>query len=149
MTLGQLRTAQNVGAVAGVRLKALGGAFLVEIATRTGSVILAKARGSEPRRFGNPTVALNVLREIGITAGQFDTSEWDPEQKETTAGGRGRGEVLRKAHEAAAYNEWLAAEIQEVIDDPRPSVPHDEVLAEMDAELPLEAKHKAIPRRAR
>nr|ELQ8281689.1 stability determinant [Pseudomonas aeruginosa]ELQ8282041.1 stability determinant [Pseudomonas aeruginosa] len=47
---------------------------------------------------------------------------------------------MRKAHEAAAYNEWLAAEIQESIDDPRPSIPHDEVMARMDARI---ARHKA------
>ena len=31
--------------------------------------------------------------------------------------------------EAAAYQRWLAQEIQAVIDDPQPSVPHEEVAA--------------------
>jgi hypothetical protein len=39
------------------------------------------------------------------------------------------------AHEAAAYNQSLASEIQASIDDPRPSIPHDEVMAEMDTNL--------------
>lgn len=39
-----------------------------------------------------------------------------------------------------AYTEWLAAEIQEAIDDPRPSIPHDEAMARMDARI---ARHKA------
>ena len=30
---------------------------------------------------------------------------------------------------------WLAAEIQAAIDDPRPSIPHEEVMARMDAQL--------------
>ena len=34
------------------------------------------------------------------------------------------------AHKAAAYKGWLAKEVQEAIDDPRPSVPHSEVLAD-------------------
>jgi hypothetical protein len=34
-----------------------------------------------------------------------------------------------------AYNHWLAAEIQAAIDDPRPSIPHEEVMAEMEAEI--------------
>lgn len=38
-----------------------------------------------------------------------------------------------------SYEAWLAAEIQEAIDDPRPSVPHDEVMARMDARI---ADHK-------
>ena len=36
---------------------------------------------------------------------------------------------------AAAYTQWLAAEIRESIDDPRPSIPHDEVMAEMEADI--------------
>lgn len=34
-----------------------------------------------------------------------------------------------------AYNRWLGAEIQAAIDDPRPSIPHEEVMARMDAQL--------------
>ena len=33
------------------------------------------------------------------------------------------------------YTAWLAAEIQTAIDDPRPSIPHEEVMARMDARL--------------
>ena len=63
MTIEQLRAATHAGGVAGVTLKGLGGAFLVEIATRSGAAaLLAKARSNEPRRFGNPLAAV-VLRE--------------------------------------------------------------------------------------
>lgn len=34
---------------------------------------------------------------------------------------------LKRVHEEAAYTQWLKAEIQESIDDPRPSIPNDEV----------------------
>ena len=130
MTIEQLRAASNAGGVSGVTLKGQGGAFLVQISTRSGSgAVLSKARSSEPRRFGNPVTALNVLRDVGITIGKFDSSEWNPAEKEETAGNRGRAEAMRGAHKAAAYNQWLAAQIQEAIDDPRPSVPHDEVMA--------------------
>ena len=37
--------------------------------------------------------------------------------------------------DAAAYNRWLAAELQAAIDDPRPSIPYEEVMARMDAQL--------------
>lgn len=136
MTIEQLRVARDAGGVAGVTVKGQGGAFLVQIATRSGSdAVLAKARSSEPRRFGNLVAALNVLRGIGITTGQFDATEWNPAAKEETVGNRGRADAMRKAHEAAAYAQWLAAEIQEAIDDPRPSIPHDEVLGRMDGRI--------------
>jgi hypothetical protein len=143
MTIEQLRTASDSGGVSGVTLKGQGGAFLVQIATRSGpGAVLSKARSTEPRRFGNPLAALKVLRDIGITVGQFDASEYDPADKEPTTGNRGRADAMREAHEAAAYNQWLAAEIQEAIDDPRPSIPHDEVMAEMDADIAALAAEK-------
>lgn len=136
MTIEQLRAASNAGGVSGVTLKAQGGTFLVQIDTRSGSgALLSKARSAEPRRFGNPLSALNVLRDIGITVGQFDASDYDPTVKIQDAGNRGRADAMRGAHEAVAYNQWLAAEIQASIDDPRPSIPHEEVMARMDAKI--------------
>ena len=141
ITIEQLRVASRAGGVSGVTLKGEGGAFLVQIDTRSGATaLLAKARSSEPRRFGNPIAALNVLRDVGITVGRFDASEWNPEEKEEIPGNRGRAEAMRKAHEAAAYTRWLAAEIEQAVDDPRPSIPHDEVMERMNARI---AGHKA------
>lgn len=151
MTLEQLRATSDAGGVSCVTLKGQGGAFLVQIATRSGSgAVLAKARSSEPRRFGNPLAALNVLRDIGITVGQFDATEYDPAKKEQYPGNRGRAEAMREAHRAAAYNQWLVSEIAASIDDPRRSILQDEVLTEMDADIAaLEAEHAEPPRRKR
>lgn len=33
------------------------------------------------------------------------------------------------------HTAWLAAEIQAAIDDPRPNIPHEEVMARMDAQI--------------
>ena len=83
-----------------------------------------------------------MLRDIGITVGKFDASEYDPADKEQDAGNRGRADAMRGAHEAAAYNQWLAGEIQVSIDDPRPNLSHDEVMAEMDADIAALPKKK-------
>ena len=94
MTIDQLRAASDAGGVAGVTLKGQGGAFLVQIATRNGAAaVLAKARSSEPRRFGNPIAAFNVLRDVGITIGQFDASDWNPSAKNDVPGNRGRADA--------------------------------------------------------
>jgi hypothetical protein len=150
MTLEQLRTVSEAGGVSSVTLKGQGGDFHVKIDTRNGSVaVLAKARSSEPRRFGNPATALNVLRDVGITVGQFDASEWNPAEREPVERSSDkRAQALRKAHEAAAYNEWLAAEIQEAIDDPRTNLQHDDAMAKMDADIAaLMAGHKPAARK--
>lgn len=39
-------------------------------------------------------------------------------------------ERMKRAHEAAAYDKWFRAQVQESIDDPRPSIPHEQVMAE-------------------
>lgn len=136
MTLEQLRVASNSGGVSGVTLKGQGGAFLVQIATRSGSGgVLSKARSKEPRRFGNPVAALSLLRSIGITVGQFDASDWNPAEKVVNSREDARAQVMRHAHEAAAYTKWLASEIQASIDDSRPSFADDEVMASMEADI--------------
>lgn len=143
MTLEQLRATTSAGGVKGVTLKGQGCGFLIEIATRSGQdAFLSKARSSEPRRFGNPASALNVLRDIGIVVAQIDVTDWDPSQKDMTRSRESRGDAMRSAHEAAAYNEWLVGEIQASIDDSRPNVSHDDVMSEMDAEIEALIKQK-------
>ena len=143
MTLEQLRATASAGGVTGVTLKGQGGGFLVEIATRSGQdALLVKARSAEPRRFGNPTSALIVLREVGIAVAQLDATNWKPDQKDMTRSRQCRAEAMRGAHEASAYNQWLAGEIQASIDDHRPSIHHDEAMAEMSADISALPKKK-------
>jgi hypothetical protein len=35
--------------------------------------------------------------------------------------------------EAEAYDRWLRAKVQNSLDDPRPNIPHDQVMADMEA----------------
>lgn len=147
MTLEQLRATTNAGGVTGITLKGQGGGFYVEIATRSGQdAALSKARSTEPRRFGTPTSALIMLREIGIAVVQLDVTNWNPDQKDITRSRQSRAAAMREAHRAAVYNQWLAAEIQEAIDDPRPNLAHDKVMAKMDAEIA--GARKRAPRTA-
>jgi len=142
MTLEQLRAIAVAGGVTGVTLKGQGGGFLLKIATRSGQdAVLSKARSAEPRRFGNPTSAMILLREVGISVAQLDATEWNPDEKDMSRSRESQAEAMREAHQAAAYSRWVAAEIREAIDDPRPSISHDEVMAAMDAEIDsIEAK---------
>ena len=39
-------------------------------------------------------------------------------------------ERMKQAHAAAVYDKWFRAQVQESIDDPRPSIPHEQVMAE-------------------
>lgn len=136
MTLEQLRATASAGGVVDVTLRGQGGGFFVEIATRSGqNAILSKARSTEPRRFGNPTSALVLLLAIGIPVTRLDTTDWNPHEKDMKHSRQSRAEAMRQAHKAAAYNKWLGAEIQTSIDDPQPNIAHNDVMAEMDADI--------------
>ncbi|SFB63790.1 antitoxin [Azotobacter beijerinckii] len=37
--------------------------------------------------------------------------------------------------QAASYDRWFRAKVQASLDDPRPNIPHDQVMAEMRAML--------------
>lgn len=55
-------------------------------------------------------------------------------------------ERMKRAHEAAAYDTWFRAQVQAAIDDPRPSIPHAQVMD--DAQALIDAKrlrHAARP----
>lgn len=46
--------------------------------------------------------------------------------------------------QAASYDRWFRVQVQSSLDDPRPCIPHDQVMAEMDAIIAeAEARHRA------
>ncbi|AXI82777.1 hypothetical protein FUT69_04930 [Xylella taiwanensis] len=44
--------------------------------------------------------------------------------------------------QAASYDRWFRAKVQASLDDSRPSVPHDQVMAEMDAIIAEAEQHR-------
>jgi len=47
--------------------------------------------------------------------------------------------------QADSHDKWFRAKVQEAIDDPRPGIPHDEVMARMSARIAeLKAKHQKV-----
>lgn len=68
----------------------------------------------------------SYLKEMGVTQFEVDTARYDQESAATTRR-PDRAEALRKAHEAAAYDKWFREQVLAAIDDPRPSIPDNEV----------------------
>lgn len=94
---------------------------------------LAAKRGAI-RIFRKFETLVSYLRGIGITKYQVDASHFDPVAFKTDRKRTDAADRMKNAHEAAAYKGWLTQQVQEAIDDPRPSVPHSEVAAEWAAE---------------
>ena len=49
---------------------------------------------------------------------------------------------FKSAEQEQSYNVWLSAKVKSSLADPRPHIPHDEVMAKMDALL-TQLKQKA------
>jgi len=143
LTLEQFRATHNAGGVLAVTLKAEGAAFEMEIETRRGPARLVKARDrDEARRFLDPRKALLLLREIGIQEAHIDSARWRPDVQERERKPRpDRAEAMKAAHEALSHTDWLRDKIARSVADPRPSIPHEQVMNE--AQAVIDRKRKA------
>ncbi len=48
------------------------------------------------------------------------------------------------AEQEASYTAWLKAKVAASLADPRPAIPHDEVMAEMDALIDAMGEQRSI-----
>ena len=94
---------------------------------------LAAKRGAV-RIFRKFETLVGYLKSIGIAKYQVDASQFDPVALKTERKRTDAAERMKNAHEAAAYKGWLSQEVQEAIDDPRPSVSHEQVVDEWQKE---------------
>jgi hypothetical protein len=46
--------------------------------------------------------------------------------------------------QAASYDRWFRAKVQASLDDPRPNIPHDQVMAEMRALIESKRKKRDV-----
>jgi len=151
LTLEQLRAAARAGGVASVTIKAVGGTFLVAIATRSGEAgLLIATRTKEPRRFADPRKAMLLLHEMGLATAQLDTSSWKPSKTGTSR--PDRAVAMKRAHEAAAHDRWFRAQVEDGLREARDratvTAPHEQVMTEMKAAIDRIAA-KTSRRRAR
>jgi len=89
-------------------------------------------RGKEIRRFRRLETLVSYLKGIGIASFDVDAASYDPAEMLRKAR-PDRSEALKRAHEAAAYDEWLRAKVAASLADPRPNVPHDEAMRRVRA----------------
>lgn len=96
--------------------------------------VLAAQRSHQVRRFRKLETLVDYLKGVGIA--RFDVDAVNYDSHSVTAHKRpDRAAAMKDAHEAAAYTKWLKAEIQEAIDDPSPTIPHDTAMRQIRAAL--------------
>lgn len=87
---------------------------------------LAAQRG-KVRLFSRLETVAAYLKGIGIARFDVDVMGYDPERARRAR--PDRAAALKRAHAAAAYDKWFRSRVQAALDDPRPSIPHEEVSA--------------------
>jgi hypothetical protein len=87
---------------------------------------LAAKRGSV-RIFRKFETLVGYLKGIGVAKYHVDATGFDPVVPKATHRGEVASSRMKAAHEAAAYDKWFREQVQEAIDDPRPSIPNKEV----------------------
>lgn len=130
-TLDQARSAAASGGVLSANLRPVGSKFALEFETRAGVVVLVTSVSKKAREFGNPAKAFEVVRDLGLEGGRYSVAQWRPEERELDRATRpDKSAALKATHEAASYDKWFRAQVQEALDDPRPGIPHEQVQAE-------------------
>ena len=87
---------------------------------------LAAKRGSV-RIFRKFETLVSYLKGVGMDKYQVDATGFDPVSLKVTHRGEVASSRMKAAHEAAAYDKWFREQVQEALDDPRPSISNAEV----------------------
>ena len=95
---------------------------------------LVASRSREVRLFKKLETVVSYLKEIGINRFDVDAAGYDAAQLKTYSR-PDRAEAMRQAHEAAAHDKWFRAQVQQGLDDARPTVPHTDVMADLRATI--------------
>ena len=104
---------------------------------------LAVRRGGSPRVFRSFETLAGYLKAIGIQQYRVDASEFDHDAVDAgklDMRSQAASERLKHAHNAAAYTQWLTAQVKEAIDDPRPNAAHEDVMKRMGQRIKKAAK---------
>lgn len=104
---------------------------------------LAAQRSHQVRIFRKLETLVSYLKGVGIARFDVDAANYDPVSLKGARSRPDRSEAMKSAHQAAAYDKWLKAEIQEAIDDTSPTIPHAQVMADIQALLDNKKKQHA------
>lgn len=105
---------------------------------------LGTQRTDKPRTWRSLDTCVDYLRnELHIVRVEMlDASNYS-DSEVTRRPRKDQAERMKRAHEAAAYDAWFRKQVQEAIDDPRPSIPHVEVMADVRAVIETKKKRDA------
>ena len=102
----------EAGAVRGANVVGQAGGWGVVIQYGMTERVLAAKRGAV-RIFRKFETLASYLRDIGIVRYQVDATQYDPEAHQTERRRDDAAERMKRAHAAAAYDDWLRTKVAE------------------------------------
>lgn len=97
---------------------------------------LGTQRGDRPRLWRSLDKCVQYLKSE-LQLARFDLLDATQHSPAAT-GSRVRqdtAERMRRAHEAAEHDRWFREQVQAALDDPSPGIPHEAVMADLEATL--------------
>ncbi|NHZ42811.1 type II toxin-antitoxin system RelB family antitoxin [Massilia aquatica] len=119
------------------------GGWGIVIKQGTTEHVLTTQRSQEIRLFRKFETLVGYLKSVGIVHFDVDAANWNADTL-TTRQRPDTSVAMKQAHEAAAYDKWLRAEVQEAINDTSPTIPHDEVMRSVRAAIKA-VRSKRVP----
>jgi hypothetical protein len=130
----------EAGAVHGTDVVGHGGGWGVVIKYGVTERALAARRGAV-RTFRKFETLVSYLKELGIFEYKVNAADFDPQALKTSRARPDASERMRSAFEAKAHTDWVREKVAESLADPRPNIPHAQVMAE--AQALIDSKRKA------
>lgn len=101
------------------------GGWAVQVDVNHQEHVLIAQRSGNARLFKKFETLVTYLLDLGIAHFQVDASTFDPSQLNTYQR-PDRALALKRAHEAAAYESWFAAQVEASLEDVSPVIEDDD-----------------------
>ena len=132
----------EAGAVRGADVIGHGGGWGIVIKYGRTQRALATRRG-DVRTFRKFETLVSYLKELGISQYSVNATDFDPQALKTSRVRPDASERMRSAFEAKAHTDWVREKVAESLADPRPNIPHRQVMDEVQALIDSKRKQRA------
>ena len=132
----------EAGAVRGADVIGHGGGWGIVVKYGRTQRALAARRG-DLRTFRKFETLVSYLKELGISQYSVNATDFDPQALKTSRVRPDASERMRSAFEAKAHTDWVREKVAESLADPRPNIPHRQVMDEAQALIDSKRKQRA------
>lgn len=122
----------EAGAVRGADVIGHGNGWGVVVRDGKTERALAARRGTV-RTFRKFETLVLYLKAVGISQYNVNAADFDPQVAKTGRLRPDASEQMRSAFEAKAHTDWVREKVAESLADPRPNIPHRQVMDEVQA----------------